>query len=776
MAFVTDRSRWEAADHAVIWAFILGYLALSWVFPGTLLRPIFRAVLRALYRIKVFGPANVPKTGGALLVCNHSSYIDWMILYIAAPRRVRYLVWAGYRKNPLLRLFLSWAKTIPIEGRRPKLEDIDQAFEATKQALANGDLVCIFAEGRLTRNGFLRPFHRGLELLEKKIPVPIIPVCIANIWGSWFSHKGGRIMRKWPEVFRRPISVYFGQPLPPATRAKVVRQHVQRCLAFCARDGNHWSVPPHRRFVRIAARVPLRQCYVDALNKRKLNYGKTLAGAICLARWLKEKLGPEKMVGTWLPSSVGGALANVALAFLGRVSVNLNYTASAESVLSSIKQTGMKQILTSRLFVRRVPLEVPAHEGPADDEKVQVIYLEDALGAIKNWQRVASFLGVVLLPGWVIEYLWLRLGRHKLDDLATVIFSSGSTGEPKGVMLSHRNIAANIDSVIAAIDLNKKDVALGSLPFFHSFGYTVTLWAPLQIGASIVYYPDPRQAKEIGEICRTYNCNVLVSTATFLRYYLKRCDANDFKTLRYLVCGAEKLPPSLAEEFRAKFGILPLEGYGCTELSPVASANVPDVEIRNVKQIGTKMGTIGQCLPMIAAKIVGPETFEEVPLGQDGLIMVTGANVMVGYLGTPELTAKVIRDGWYDTGDIGHMDDEGFITLTGRLSRFAKIGGEMVPLEKIEEELHATLDTTDRFFAVTSVPDAARGERLVILHTELPGTDARAVFQKLGGRNLPNLWLPKERDFYQVAELPLLGSGKLDLKRVKQIAFEKTKN
>ena len=234
------------------------------------------------------------------------------------------------------------------------------------------------------------------------------------------------------------------------------------------------------------------------------------------------------------------------------------------------------------------------------------------------------------------------------------------------------------------------------------------------------------------------------------------------------------MPPALAEEFRAKFGILPLEGYGCTELSPVASANISDVEIKQVKQVGNKIGTVGQCLPMIAAKIVSPESDEELPFGKDGLLMVTGANVMVGYLGKPDLTTKVIRNGWYDTGDIGHMDDDGFITLTGRLSRFAKIGGEMVPLEKVEEELHVVLDTNDRLFAVTSVPDTARGERMVILHTALPNTDPRSLCQKLGDRNLPNLWLPKERDFFQVGELPLLGSGKVDLKRVKEIALERT--
>jgi acyl-[acyl-carrier-protein]-phospholipid O-acyltransferase/long-chain-fatty-acid--[acyl-carrier-protein] ligase len=317
---------------------------------------------------------------------------------------------------------------------------------------------------------------------------------------------------------------------------------------------------------------------------------------------------------------------------------------------------------------------------------------------------------------------------------------------------------------------------LGVLPFFHSFGYTVTLWAPLQLGSSIFYHPDPRQAKEIGELCRTKKCTIFLTTPTFLRFCMRRCEPADFATLRILMCGAEKLPQALASEFKAKFGVLPLEGYGCTELSPAAAANVPDREINGTRQVGTKPGTIGQPLPGIAARIVNPETLETLPTGQDGLLLIYGANVMKGYLGKPELTEKVIRDGWYVTGDIARFDEDGFIAITGRLSRFAKIGGEMVPLERLEEEINAIVGGSERTCAVAAVPDEKRGERLVVLHTPLNGTDVAKICRELGNRGLPNLWLPGERDFFQLPELPILGSGKIDLKRLKDIALEVSKS
>jgi acyl-[acyl-carrier-protein]-phospholipid O-acyltransferase/long-chain-fatty-acid--[acyl-carrier-protein] ligase len=238
------------------------------------------------------------------------------------------------------------------------------------------------------------------------------------------------------------------------------------------------------------------------------------------------------------------------------------------------------------------------------------------------------------------------------------------------------------------------------------------------------------------------------------------------------VCGAEKLPMSLADDFAKKFGVRPLEGYGCTELSPVVSANLPDVEINGLWQINNRPGSIGPPLPGLAAKIVNPDTFEPLPLGDEGLLLIYGPNVMRGYLHKPEQTAQVVRDGWYATGDVGHVDEDGCITLTGRLSRFAKVGGEMVPLERIEEELHDILSSTERVCVVTCIPDEARGERLVVLHVQHEGLEVKGWWNQLTSRGLPGLWIPSERDFYPVSELPLLGSGKVNLKRVKEIALE----
>jgi acyl-[acyl-carrier-protein]-phospholipid O-acyltransferase/long-chain-fatty-acid--[acyl-carrier-protein] ligase len=261
-----------------------------------------------------------------------------------------------------------------------------------------------------------------------------------------------------------------------------------------------------------------------------------------------------------------------------------------------------------------------------------------------------------------------------------------------------------------------------------------------------------------------------MTTPTFLRFCLKRCEPEDFKSLRLLMCGAEKLPATVAQEFQQKFGVLPMEGYGCTELSPAAISNVPDREMDGFRQVGNKPGTIGQPIPGVTARIVDPETFQELPPGTEGLLLIYGPNVMVGYLGKPELTKEVVRDGWYVTGDIARCDEDGFIILTDRLSRFSKIGGEMVPHRKIEEELENILGTDERRCVVTSVPDTSKGERLVVLHLPLDGVSPGALRKKLEEKGLPNLWVPREKDFIRVDEIPVLGSGKVDLKKCKDKA------
>jgi acyl-[acyl-carrier-protein]-phospholipid O-acyltransferase/long-chain-fatty-acid--[acyl-carrier-protein] ligase len=534
----------------------------------------------------------------------------------------------------------------------------------------------------------------------------------------------------------------------------------------------------------MAARHPFRSCLIDTSTKKVHRYGEVLAGAWILAEKLRPLLTDDAMVGVWLPATVAAAFANIALPILGKVSVNLNYTSSPDNLRSAIRQCRIRHVLTSRLFTSKMKLEVspltlpspPGGEGRVRGAgpEVELIYLEDFRKEVTTFQRLRAFLTILLLPAFILDKWVLRLGSHLRDDLVTVVFSSGSTGEPKGVMLSHRNLAANAESAIQAIDPGPRDRLLGILPLFHSFGYTVTFWVPLLVGASIVYHPDPRQALEIGQICRTYGCTLFLATPTFLRFCLRRCEPGDFSTLRILICGAEKLPQPLAQEFFEKFGVMPLEGYGCTELSPVAAANVPDWSGAGVRQLGNKPGTIGRPIPGVAARVVDPNTFELLPADKEGLLLVYGGNVMVGYLGSPDATQEAIRDGWYVTGDMAKFDEDGFITLTGRLSRFAKIGGEMVPLEKIEEELHAILGAGERVCAVTSVPDEKRGERVIVLHLPLNGTEVRGLCRQLTERSLPSLGLPGERDFFQIDEMPVLGSGKLDLRRIKELALEKT--
>jgi acyl-[acyl-carrier-protein]-phospholipid O-acyltransferase/long-chain-fatty-acid--[acyl-carrier-protein] ligase len=747
----------------LILAVIVG-LAVWW--PDRLVRLVFWVPAHLLYRLHVYGREHIPATGAALFVCNHVSFIDAFLVFLVQKRPVRFVVWAPYTRLWGLRALLRWARVIPIDGAAgPRA--IVQSLRTASEVLRQGEVVCIFAEGGITRTGFLLPFHRGMEQVLKRSPVAVIPVCLDHVWGSIFSYRGGRFFWKWPQRLPYPVSIAFGKPMPPSVTAIEVRQAIQKLSADISIARADVRLPVHRQFVRRASRHPFHPCIVDPLNKGKVySYGFVVAGAHIMAKKLRPLLSDDRMVGLWLPPSLGGAVANIALAFLGKVSVNLNYTLSTPVIRSAVQQCAIRRVLTSRVFTGKIPFEIP---------DVELIYLEDFRKEVTTWQRLRAFVAVVILPFFVLDRWLLKLSKHCSRDLATVIFSSGSTGDPKGVMLTHGNLSANAESVIQAIDPRPTDRILGILPLFHSFGYTVTLWVPLQVGTSLVYQADPRQAKETGDLVRAYRCTILLTTPTFLRFNLKRCDAGDFKTLRILMCGAEKLPQSLAVEFKDKFGFAPLEGYGCTELSPVAAANVPDWEDGESRQIANKPGTIGQPVPGVAARVVDPDTFEPLPPGKEGLLLFYGANVMQGYLGKPEATAKAIRDRWYITGDMAKLDEDGFITITGRLARFSKIGGEMVPHQMIEDALQAIMGTTDRVFVVTAVPDAKRGERLIVLHTPLNGTNRRQLLEQLGSKGLPNLWLPAERDFLEIPELPFLGTGKIDLKRVKELALEQTR-
>jgi acyl-[acyl-carrier-protein]-phospholipid O-acyltransferase/long-chain-fatty-acid--[acyl-carrier-protein] ligase len=467
------------------------------------------------------------------------------------------------------------------------------------------------------------------------------------------------------------------------------------------------------------------------------------------------------MVGILLPPSIPGALVNLAAMLMGKVPVNLNYTASNETLASCAKQCNLKTIVSARVFLERVRMEL----------SVDTIFIEDVAREPKLTERVTAALAALLLP---VRRLTRFAGGARtpgLDDLATIIFSSGSTGEPKGVMLTQYNVASNVEQLDQVFFLQPDDRIMGILPFFHSFGFTATLWLPSAVGVGVVFHPNPLDSRVIGALINKYAVTMLLATPTFLNAYLRRCTPEEFGSLRFVMAGAEKLPERVAVAFEDHFGIRPLEGYGCTECSPVVTVNTIDFRAASFRQVGAKRGSIGHPLPGITVKIIDPETLE--PLGVDapGLLLVRGPNVMQGYLNRPDKTAEVLRDGWYNTGDIAAVDEDGFLRVTDRLSRFSKIGGEMVPHIKVEEKLQELAGAAEQMFVVTAVPDEKKGERLIVLHT-LSEEQLEDCLSGLAKSDLPALWRPRHDQFVRIEKLPYLGTGKLDLRKARELALE----
>jgi acyl-[acyl-carrier-protein]-phospholipid O-acyltransferase/long-chain-fatty-acid--[acyl-carrier-protein] ligase len=354
------------------------------------------------------------------------------------------------------------------------------------------------------------------------------------------------------------------------------------------------------------------------------------------------------------------------------------------------------------------------------------------------------------------------------DDVATVIFSSGSTGEPKGVQLTHWNVAANVAAVAQVAGLRAGDRLLGVLPLFHSFG-TLTLWFALRHGLAIAWHPTPLDAEAVGRLVARHRLTMLLATPTFLQLYLRRCTPGQFGSLRLVLTGAERLVPRLADAFEEKFGVAPLEGYGTTECAPAVAVGTPGYRAPGFFQAGNRRGSVGRPLPGVALRVVDPETGAPLPPGSIGMLLVRGPNVMAGYLGRPDLTAAVLRDGWYVTGDLAAVDDDGFLRIADRLARFSKIGGEMVPHGRVEDALHEAAGAAEQVFAVTAVEDERKGERLAVL-TTLDDAAVDAAHAALAGSGLPRLFLPRREAYVRVDALPLLGTGKLDLRAIKAIA------
>ena len=562
--------------------------------PDSLLRFILWCATHSLYRIRVQGRDHIPEKGGALFVCNHVSFVDALLLLASTDRQVRFMMFKGIYELPYIKPFAKILGIIPISSEQRPREMI-KSLQTASDAIRAGEVVCIFAEGQITRIGHLLPFRRGFERIMKDLEAPIVPVAMDGVWGSIFSFKRGRFLWKLPRRFPYPVTINYGKPLPHTATPFQVRSAVQELLVEAWQTRKARMRPLPIAFVKTARNHPFRFAMADAQNPG-VSFGAALVRSVFLARRLRKIWAGQKMVGVLLPPSVPGALVNHAAMLLGKVPVNLNYTLSEETIASCIRQCDVKTVITSKVFLDKLKLKLPC----------ETVLLEAAAAKPGLGEKLAAFLIAYFVPDRLLQWLLGAGGKTRLDDLATVIFSSGSTGEPKGVMLSHYNIGSNIEQLEQVFGLNRRDCFLGILPFFHSFGFTGTLCLPAILGVGVVYYPNPLDAKSIGPLVRDYHATFLLATPTFLQFYLRGCLAGDFGSLRVVMTAAEKLPDRLAAAFEEYFGIRPLEGYGCTECAPAVAVNTLDFRSAGFRQIGAKRGKIGHPLPGVSVRIVEP--------------------------------------------------------------------------------------------------------------------------------------------------------------------------
>jgi len=506
-------------------------------------------------------------------------------------------------------------------------------------------------------------------------------------------------------------------------------------------------------------RKPFQTAIIDGMDNSKLSRGQLLGVAIALSRHLKRQ-NAERRIGIVLPPGKGAIVANVAVVLAGRIPVNLNFTSARESIDSAQKQAALKTTISARQVAKRL------QNFPWTP---QVINLDELLPAMKPAILCWWILGLIVPVPLLSRSLQLpQIGDR---EEALLLFTSGSSGAPKGVALSHRNIIGNVSQFAVLLNSLPDEMILASLPFFHSFGCTVTLWYPILERVRIVTYPSPLEAAKNAAVVKRYRATVMFATPTFLRGYLRKAEPEQMRSLRLIITGAEKLPGDLAQAFEQRFGKPIYEGYGLTETSPVISVNLPDPvpKVAGVSvQPSSRPGSTGKMAPGIAAEIRDPETNRKLSLHESGMLWLRGPNVFDGYLDDPARSAEVLRDGWFKTGDLGRFDEDGFLFIEGRLSRFAKIGGEMVPHETVEQKVLAALKLeaqAERIIAVMSMPDEAKGEALVLL-TSID-IDPQLLRSALHEANVPNLWVP--RVIRRVEAIPVLASGKLDLGKCKEL-------
>jgi len=734
--------------------------------PEALIRTLVAFFMKRTYRLQVLGFEHLPEDGrGTLLLGNHISWLDWAMVQMACPRHVYFVMDRAIYRRWYLKWFLDLYRVIPISAGNSR-----EGLERVRELLNQGKVVCLFPEGMISHLGQLGRFHRGFERACVGADGVIVPFYLRGLWGSLFSRASEKLTRLRRSGLKRDVMVAFGAPMPLDSTAEKVKQQVFELSIHTWEHYARTLEPLPRAFIQTVKAKPAEWAITDA-DGEPLGHHRLLTACALFSRRLKRTAGQN--IGLLLPTTTAGAIANMAALMAGRTVVNLNYTASLEAQLAAAEQAGIRTLVTARRFVDKLQQRgidpAPLFAGR------QVLFMEDLKAAIGKPEALLTLVLVKLLPAALLKG-WL-CQRCRLEDTAAILFSSGSEGAPKGVMLSHRNIMANLRQVSDVLNVREEDRLMASLPLFHAFGLTVTCLMPLIEGIPVVCQPDPTDARQIGRGVARHGVTLLFGTSTFLRIYTRSRKLHPlmFRSLRAVVAGAEKLDPLVREAFERRFLVPVFEGYGCTETTPVASVNLPGHldPVSGQVQEASRPGTVGMALPGSTFRIVDPDTLDVLPTGEDGLILIGGTQIMQGYLNEPEKTAAaVVERGslrWYKTGDKGHLDEDGFLTIVDRYSRFAKLGGEMVSLSAVEARIRQLLERPELPLVAVNLADPQKGERIILL-VEAEDIDPAGVREQLIRAGMSPLMLPAA--VYTVGKVPLLGSGKTDFGAARALARE----
>lgn len=706
--------------------------------------------LRLIYRIEVHGLDNYHKAGDrVLIVANHTSFLDPLLLGVFLPDKITFAINTHISQRWWLRPFLWLSHVFPMDPTHP------MSLKNLIHHLKNPTKTVIFPEGRITVTGSLMKVYDGTGMVADKSGATILPIRISGAEYTHFSKLKNIIrLRFFPKITLHilpPTTIHA----PDTLRGKLRRKTSGHALADLMSEMIFVTTPYKQTL--FASLLDARTVHggshkiAEDLERKPLSYNTVITRAIALANALEDSTEKGEHIGVLLPNTSKTLSVVFALQVNDRVPAMLNYTMGSVGMTSACRTAEVKTVLTSRRFIELGKLQ---NDAEALAKQVNLVYLEDIAETISINDKLKA-----LYQCWTADY-WYHRQAHDSEAAAIILFTSGSEGTPKGVVLSHRNILANITQVKSRINLTPQDTVLNFLPLFHSFGFTAGTILPLMNGVKTFFYPSPLHYSIVPEMAYEIDATIMFGTNTFLAAYARKAHAYDFHNMRYVIAGAEKLQQTTREVWMEKFGIRILEGYGATETSPVTSVNT---------FMDFKSGTVGRFMPEMDYRL---EKIEGIADG--GKLHVSGPNIMKGYLladnpGQLVPPVSVYGEGWYDTGDIVEVDDEGFISIKGRSKRFAKVGGEMVSLTVVEQI--AAKAWPDAHHAAISLPDSRKGEQIILLTTQ---SSAKAHDMTVAAKGLSSLHLP--RKVFVIDQFPLLATGKTDYPKATEIALKKLKN